>query len=175
MSPRLRLATVWLTGCSGCHMALLDLDDWLFELARFAEIVYSPIANDRKTFPTDVDVTLVEGAVATTANLELARTLRRCSHVVVSFGDCAVSGNVPALRNLFAREAVLDRAYGELADGCARRLSARSMQPCQQLLERVLPLHAVIDVDRFVPGCPPPVGCIRALLEGLRRGGGAAP
>lgn len=160
MSARLRLATVWLTGCSGCHMALLDLDEWLFELARFAEIVYSPIASDCKRFPEAVDVTLVEGAVATPENLELARLVRRNSHVVVSLGDCAVSGNVSALRNLCGRAMVLNRAYG----------AASAAERFPQLLEQVLPLHAVIAVDRYVQGCPPPVTRIRDLLEGLRPG-----
>ncbi|MFM2158465.1 MAG: F420-non reducing hydrogenase, subunit gamma, partial [Cyanobacteriota bacterium] len=93
---RLRFATVWLAGCSGCHMSFLDLDEWLFELARHVDIVYSPVASDTKVFPHGVDVCLVEGAVANADNLDLALRLRACSRIVVSFGDCAVTGNVPA-------------------------------------------------------------------------------
>ena len=70
-NAKIRLATVWLAGCSGCHMSFLDLDEWLLELAERAEIVYSPVASDIKTFPSDVDVCLVEGGVANTDNLEL--------------------------------------------------------------------------------------------------------
>jgi len=139
--PRLRLATVWLAGCSGCHMSLLDLDDWLFELARWADVVYSPIASDCKTFPDNVDVVLVEGAVAGADHRALALRLRCCSRMVVALGDCAVTGNVSALRNL-----------------------------CPELLERVLPLHAVIPVDLYVPGCPPSADRIRAVLEPLLHG-----
>jgi NAD-reducing hydrogenase small subunit len=139
--PRLRLATVWLAGCSGCHMSLLDLDDWLFELARWADVVYSPIASDCKTFPDNVDVVLVEGAVAGADHRALAQRLRCCSRMVVALGDCAVTGNVSALRNL-----------------------------CPELLERVLPLHAVIPVDLYVPGCPPSADRIRAVLEPLLHG-----
>ena len=69
---RLRLATVWLAGCSGCHMSFLDLDEWLLELAAMADLVYSPIL-DTKQFPDNVDVTLVEGAVANHENLEMLR------------------------------------------------------------------------------------------------------
>jgi len=165
---RLRLATVWLAGCSGCHMSLLDLDEWLFELARWAEIVYSPIASDTKVFPENVDIALVEGAVANTDNRELALLLRERSHLVVSFGDCAVIGNVPALRNLWSRQSVLDRCYGELADEGLQHPHATGIVP--ELLERVLPLHQVIAVDLFLPGCPPSAARIRAALEPLLQG-----
>ena len=165
---RLRLATVWLAGCSGCHMSLLDLDEWLFELARWAEIVYSPVASDIKVFPKDVDICLVEGAVANTDNRELALLLRARSSLVVAFGDCAVTGNVPALRNLWSRQSVLDRGYGELADLAPQHPHAPGIVP--ELMEQVLPLHQVIAVDLFLPGCPPPAPRIRAALEPLRQG-----
>lgn len=172
-APRLRLATVWLAGCSGCHMSLLDLDDWLFELARWADIVYSPIASDIKIFPEGVDICLVEGAVANTENLALAQRVRRCSRLVVALGDCAVTGNVPALRNLCGPggeggTAVLDRAYLELADHNPQHPNAPGLLP--ELLPRVLPLHEVIGVDLFVPGCPPPAARLRAVLEPLLQG-----
>ena len=73
---KLRLATVWLAGCSGCHMSFLDLDEYLFELAERVEIVFSPVASDVKVYPERVDVALVEGAVANADNLELALTVR---------------------------------------------------------------------------------------------------
>ncbi len=171
---RLRFATVWLAGCSGCHMSFLDLDEWLFDLAQHVDIVFSPVASDVKVFPEGVDVCLVEGAVANADNRELALRLRQCSAVVVSFGDCAVTGNVPALRNLWSdgasasREAVLERGYVELADSGAQHPHAPGILP--ELLERVLPLHEVIPVDFFLPGCPPSAERIRGFLEALLRG-----
>jgi NAD-reducing hydrogenase small subunit len=151
----LRLATVWLGGCSGCHMSFLDLDEWLIELARHVELVYSPIA-DVKEYPEGVDVALVEGAVANEENLDMARTVRARSKVVVSFGDCAVTGNVTALRNPLgvARE-VLRPVYGE----------SGPHEVVPVLLDRVLPLHAVVPVDFYLPGCPPDARRIRAVLE----------
>jgi NAD-reducing hydrogenase small subunit len=167
--PRPRLATVWLAGCSGCHMSLLDLDEWLFELAALADVVYSPVASDTKVFPEGVDVCLVEGAVANADNLALARQLRARSRLVVSFGDCAISGNVPALRNLAGgAAAALERGYRQLADGSGQLPSAPGIVP--ELLPRVLPLHEVIAVDLFLPGCPPSAARIRAALEPLLRG-----
>lgn len=171
--PKLRLATVWLAGCSGCHMSFLDLDDWLLELAERVEIVYSPVASDIKIYPEGVDVCLVEGAVANSDNLELAHTLRRRSRLVVSFGDCAISANVPGLRNLVvdpagSAAAVLERGYGELAEPGGSMPQPGVILP--ELLERVLPLHAVIPVDLFLPGCPPSPQRIRAVLEALLAG-----
>lgn len=171
---KLRFATVWLAGCSGCHMSFLDLDEWLFELAEAVEIVYSPVASDTKLFPEDVDLCLVEGAVANQDNLALALQLRARSRVVVSFGDCAVTANVPGLRNLWAqvgggsRQSVLDRGYVELADAGAQHPNSPGIVP--ELLERVQPLHDVIRVDYYLPGCPPSAERIRAFLEPLLRG-----
>ncbi len=173
-SPRLRFATVWLAGCSGCHMSFLDLDEWLFELAQHVDVVFSPVASDVKEYPEGVDVCLVEGAVANDDNLELALKLRERSRMVISFGDCAVTANVPGLRNLWAqvdggsRQSVLDRAYLELADTGAQHPHAPGIVP--ELLERVLPLHEVIPVDLYLPGCPPSADRIRAAIEPLLRG-----
>lgn len=162
---RLRLATVWLGGCSGCHMSFLDLDEWLIDLAKMADVVYSPIA-DIKEFPENVDVTLVEGAVANEDNFHFIQTVRARSRLLVSFGDCAVTGNVTALRNpLGSAMPVLQRGYVELADVHPQVPSERGILP--RLLERVLPVHQVVAVDYFMPGCPPPAERIRKTLEAV--------
>src|SRR5437762_2551007 len=95
---RLRLATVWLGGCSGCHMSFLDLDEWLLELARFADIVFTPLA-DVKVYPDNVDAVLVEGAIANEDHFHFIQEVRARTKVLISFGDCAVTGNVTSLRN----------------------------------------------------------------------------
>ena len=165
---RPRIATVWLGGCSGCHMSFLDTDEWLFELAARADVVYSPIA-DIKQFPEDVDVCLVEGAVANADNLELAHELRAKSKLVVSFGDCAVSGNVTAMRNpLGDPQAILEHVYVEAPDRDGVVPNEAGVVP--ELLDRVEPLHQVIDVDVFLPGCPPPAERIVAAVEALLAG-----
>lgn len=150
---KIRLATAWLGGCSGCHMSLLDLDERLIDLfTQQVELVYSPIA-DIKSFPTDVDVALVEGAVANVDHLELAHQIRANSKIVVSFGDCAVTGNVTSLRNRLGVDDLLTEVYRNGSGQAPRGNDADRIMPA--LLPRVLPLHQVIKVDAFITGCPP--------------------
>ena len=167
---RLRVATVWLGGCSGCHMSFLDLDEFLIELAGQIDIVYSPVM-DVKEYPENVDACLVEGAVCNEDNLELIRTIRQRTKVLVSFGDCAVTANVPAIRNqlgLGNAESVLQRAYVEGAQANAGLPKEPGIVP--PLLPLVLPVHEVVRVNYFLPGCPPPADRIKALLVQLLSG-----
>jgi NAD-reducing hydrogenase small subunit len=150
MKPR--VATVWLGGCSGCHMSFLDMDERLIELADRIELVYSPLA-DVKHYPADVDVALVEGAVNNAENEALAHLVRRNSRRVVSFGDCATTGNVTAMRNQFSTDEVMHRAYVELAD--ADPTIPSEFTTIAKLLPQARPLHEVIPVDVFLHGCPP--------------------
>ena len=162
MSGRQRLATVWLSGCSGCHMSFLDLDLWLLELAQLADIVYSPVASDVKHYPEAVDIVLVEGAVATTDNLQLLRQVRANSRTLVSFGDCALTANVPGMRNPLADpQALLQRVYGQWPPDAAE---------LPQLLPQALPVHELVPVEVYLPGCPPAAAAIRTVLEALLRG-----
>ena len=164
---KIRLATAWLGGCSGCHMSFLDLDEGLLELAQKVELVYSPIA-DPKHFPENVDVTLVEGAVANIDHVELAKEIRSRSKIVVSFGDCAVTGNVTSLRNVLPVDDLLTAVYREGPGQTPRGGEADRVMP--KLLPRVLPLHQLIQVDAFIPGCPPDPQRIWAAVSALLRG-----
>lgn len=164
---KIRLATAWLGGCSGCHMSFLDLDEGLLELAQKVELVYSPIA-DPKHFPENVDVTLVEGAVANIDHVELAKEIRARSKIVVSFGDCAVTGNVTSLRNVLPVDDLLTAVYREGPGQTPRGGEADRVMP--KLLPRVLPLHQLIQVDAFIPGCPPDPQRIWAAVSALLNG-----
>jgi NAD-reducing hydrogenase small subunit len=162
---RLRLATVWLGGCSGCHMSFLDLDEGLIDLGQKADLVFSPVV-DTKEYPENVDVVLIEGAICNTDHLEMVHKIRQRTKRVIAFGDCAVTGNVTALRNsLGTAEIALRRAYIETADLRPQIPAEPGIVP--PLLDRVVPVHEVIAVDHYLPGCPPPAARIKALLEQL--------
>jgi NAD-reducing hydrogenase small subunit len=154
-------------------MSFLDLDERLIELAGKVDLVYSPIA-DVKEFP-EADITLVEGAVANEEHLEQIRLIRERTRVLVSFGDCAVTGNVTAMRNVLSVEDVLNRAYRETAAVVIGIPVGNGVVP--KLLPRVTPVHEVVRVDRYLPGCPPPAdaiwSCILAVLEGRQPAGQA--
>ncbi|MGB8647136.1 MAG: NADP oxidoreductase [Anaerolineae bacterium] len=160
-----RVATVWLEGCSGCHMSFLDIDERLLELANKIDVVYSPLV-DAKDFPQDVDITLVEGAVSNTEDLERARQIRERTRLLVSLGDCAVTANVPAMRNPFGVSKVLQRAYIE-------NVTLQPQIPSQvipRLLPKARPLHELVKVDVFIPGCPPSADTIYFALCELLEG-----
>jgi len=166
----LRVATVWFGGCSGCHMSFLDLDEFLIELAGKVDVVYSPVI-DVKEYPENVDLCLIEGAICNEDNLELLHHVRERTKVLVSFGDCAVTGNVPAIRNqlgLNNGESVLQRAYVEGAQANPGVPKEPGIVPA--LLDRVRPVHECVSVNYFLPGCPPPADRIRAVLEQVLAG-----
>ena len=164
---KLRLATVWLGGCSGCHMSFLDLGERLVELSRSVELVYSPLV-DTKQFPAAVEVALVEGAVANLENLELLEQIRQRSKIVVSLGDCAVTGNVTSLRNFFGVDDLLSAVYQAGPGSVVPDGETGGVLP--QLLPRVLPLHQVVEVDAFIPGCPPEPERILAVISAVLNG-----
>lgn len=160
-----RLATIWLDGCSGCHMSFLDMDERLLDLTSQMDLVYSPLV-DRKDFPDQVDVTLVEGSVSSEGDLEKILHVRQHTHLLVSLGDCAVTGNVPAMRNPLGAGPVLHRAY--LEDTLLNPVIPDQVVP--KLLEVVRPVHAVVKVDLYLPGCPPSADTIFYFLSEVLAG-----
>ncbi len=166
---KIKFATVWLAGCSGCHMSFLDLDEFLFDVAEAVDIVYSPVASDIKDYPENVDVCLVEGAIANQDNLELLLKVRKNTKFLISFGDCAVTANVPAMRNMLnGTDPVLKRCYLELSDHGGKIPKDPEIVP--ELLDKVQPIHTVVDVDLFLPGCPPSAQRIRDAIAPLLKG-----
>jgi NAD-reducing hydrogenase small subunit len=131
-------------------MSLLNMHQELLEILAQCKLVYSPLM-DCKEYPQGVDIALVEGAVANKDNREMARIIRQRTGTVISLGDCAVNGNVSALRNPAGLAATLNRSYGET--GWKPELN--------RLEAHVQPLHQVIRVDAFLPGCPPDPALIR--------------
>ena len=160
-----KLATVWLDGCSGCHMSFLDLDERLLELAGLVDLFYSPLV-DAKEYPPEVDIALVEGAVATVADEEKIRKVRAHTRLLVAMGDCAITSNVPGMRNAIGPEAVLRRAYLENAN-LQQQIPTEGLP---KLLPAARPIHNFVKVDVFLPGCPPSAETFHTALTALLAG-----
>jgi NAD-reducing hydrogenase small subunit len=146
-------------------MSFLDLDERLIEIFSQVDLVYSPLV-DNKEFPEMVDVALIEGAVSNEDDLAKIKKVRAHTRTLISLGDCAVTGNVPSMRNSIPVSDIYARAYLE-------NVSYRPMIPqliIPKLLKRVCPVHEVVEVDLFVPGCPPPADAIYYVLTELLAG-----
>jgi NAD-reducing hydrogenase small subunit len=162
---RARVATVWLDGCSGCHMSLLDMDEAILNVAMSAEVVYGPLV-DAQEFPKSVDVTVIEGAISSQEDLEKVRTIRQRSKLVVALGDCAVTGNVPAMRNQIPPRKLLERIYIE----GVQESPQIPTEGVPALLRQAIPVHEAVKVDLHVPGCPPSAQAIAFVLGELLEG-----
>jgi len=162
---KIKLATVWLDGCSGCHMSFLDMDERLLELGSQFDLVFSPLV-DFKVYPDSVDVALVEGAISSVEDEHKIHHIRKHTKFLLAMGDCAVTGNVPALRNPFGPLPILQRAYHE-------NTSAQPQTPTRfvpALLEKVRPIHEFVTVDMYLPGCPPSADTFYTVVSDLLAG-----
>lgn len=161
-----KLATVWLGGCSGCHMSLLDIDERILDVARLADIVKSPIV-DGKEFP-EVDIVLVEGSITSDEHLHEIKNIRKKSKTLIAFGDCAVMTNVTGMRNYFPLSDVFDAAYKNAISN-DKEGSVPDHPALLKLEDKVVPLQEVVPVDFVIPGCPPSADTIfYVLLEFLQ-------
>ncbi|MBV9080856.1 MAG: NADP oxidoreductase [Elusimicrobia bacterium] len=144
-------------------MSLLDIDERILEVAKVADIVRSPIV-DGKGYP-EVDIAVIEGAVGSDEHLEDLKKIRASAKILVSLGDCAVTGNVSSLRNAFALESVLDCAYREAESNAPGPMPGSP--EIQRLLAKVTPLHEHVKIDFTIPGCPPSADLIFYVLNEL--------
>lgn len=162
---KIRFATIWLDGCSGCHMSLLDIDERLLDVFSKVELVYGPLV-DFKEFPKGVDVTFVEGAISSDEDEEKILEIRNKTKILVSFGDCAVTSNIPGMRNYCKIKDIMQRAYVENAD-------IKDKTPnigIPHLMPQSRPIHEFVTVDVFLPGCPPPADVIHYTISELIEG-----
>jgi len=167
MAKKVTIASDWLAGCAGCHMSLLDMDERLVELLGAVSLHATPITDLKHPPPEGVDVGIIEGAVANSATERVVRQMRQRCRVLVAMGDCAVFGGVPTMRNAGGCQAALRRAYIESESTVGGRIPD---DPELAAMAQVRPIDAVVDVDVYLPGCPPPADAIYYVLKELVEG-----
>lgn len=166
MTEKAKLATVSLAGCFGCHMSFLDIDERILELIELVEFDRSPLTDIKNI--GECDVGIVEGGVCNAENVEVLREFRKHCKTLVALGACAVNGGIPAMRNQFELEDCLNEAY---IDGIGVENPQIPSDPeLPLLLDKVHPIHEVVNIDYFLPGCPPSGDAIWTFLTALLQG-----
>ena len=161
------VATGHFTGCFGCHMSLLDIDDRILQLVELVEFDKSPI-NDIKTFTRPVDIGIVEGGISNDENVEFLRLFRKNCKILIAMGACALTGGVPAMRNTVPLKECLQEAYLDCPTVSGGIIPNDPDIPI--MLDKVYPCHEVVKIDYFLPGCPPSADTLWAALTALLSG-----
>ena len=181
---KLKMALYWAASCGGCDVAVLDINEKILDVAAIADIVFWPIAMDFKYSDVEaledgeIDVCLLNGSIRNSEQEEIAHLLRRKSKAMVSFGACACFGGIPALANFANREEVMARSYTQalsvdnpegVIPGTVTAVAEGELK-LPEVYDRVKSLDEVVEVEYFVPGCPPVREQILALVEALATG-----
>ena len=166
IEPKLKIATCSLAGCFGCHMSLLDLDERLFELAERVELDRSPLTDIKEL--GDCDLGLIEGGVCNAENVHVLMEFRTRCKILVAIGACALSGGVPAMRNQYDLKDCLEESYLRGIGLVNPQIPNDPEIPL--LLNQVHPLHEVVKIDYFLPGCPPSADAIWTFVNQLLSG-----
>ncbi len=181
---KLKLAIYWSASCGGCDVAILDTNERILDIAAIADIVFWPIALDFKYSDVEamedksIDICLFNGAVRTSEQEHIAKLLRAKSKAMVAFGACACFGGIPALANFTNRAEVFERAYIEApSNDNSNHTFPQTLTTVEEgdlelpeFYDTVLTLAQVVDVEYFVPGCPPPVEIINKIVDALASG-----
>lgn len=155
------VSTEWLSGCSGCHIAIVDLHEKLVGLVEELELVRVPVLMDEKGYP-EADVGIVEGAVRSEHDIAALVKMRESVKILVAFGSCAVYGGPSGLGWLHEREQVMSAVF----DGGPTNAGGERPEAVPRLEDSVVPIDEVVEVDLYLPGCPPHPYFIAAGLRG---------
>ncbi len=164
------VATTSLAGCFGCHMSILDIDDRILKLIELVEFNKSPV-DDIKTFTKQCDIGIIEGGVCNSENVEVLKDFRKNCKILISLGECAIMGGLPALRNNIPVQECIEEAY---LNGPTVQCNEEKILPnddeLPMILDRVYPCHEIVKIDYYLPGCPPRADLIWNALEALITG-----
>lgn len=164
---KLKVATTSLAGCFGCHMSFLDLDEKLLNFIDLVELHKSPF-DDIKKFSTNCDIGLVEGGCCNTENIHVLKDFRNHCRILVSVGQCAITGGLPAMRNGIPLKELFHESYQ------SGPTTYNSLIPNDEeipaILDRVYPCHEIVKVDAYLPGCPPHPELFWNLILAVQKG-----
>ena len=167
---KVKIGTMWLGGCSGCHLSIADFHESLIDVLELADFEFCPVLMDTKydEIP-ELDICIIEGGIRNDENREMAELLREKSKAVMAYGTCAVYGGIPGLGNLWTTEELEEEAYINSIttpnpDGII------PSEDVPHLENRVRPLPEVIDVDLIIPGCPPRSDVVAEAVLALLKG-----
>ncbi|HNZ42982.1 MAG TPA: hypothetical protein PKN41_06535 [Bacteroidales bacterium] len=164
------IATASLAGCFGCHMSLLDIDDRILKLIELVEFNKSPI-DDIKTFTKQCDVGIIEGGCCNSENVEVLKEFRKHCKILISLGECAIMGGLPAMRNGIPVKECLNEAYlGGPTVGENKEKIMPNDEELPMILDKVYPLHEIVKIDYYLPGCPPRADLIWEAVVALLTG-----
>ncbi len=164
------IATASLAGCFGCHMSILDIDDRILQLIELVEFNKSPI-DDIKTFTKQCDIGIIEGGCCNSENVEVLKEFRKHCKILISLGECAIMGGLPAMRNGIPVKECIEEAY---LGGPTVGLNTEKILPNDEelpiILDKVYPLHEIVKIDYYLPGCPPRADLIWQAVVALVTG-----
>ena len=163
---KIRIATTSLAGCFGCHMSFLDMDERLVALLEHVEFNRSPFTDIKHCGPCDIG--MIEGGVCNVENVHVLREFRDNCKILIAVGACAINGGVPAMRNHFNLRECLEEAYVNGVGVENPQIPNDVELPL--LLDKVHPIHDVVRVDYYLPGCPPSADAFLNILGDLLAG-----
>ena len=165
------VATTALASCFGCHMSLLDIDEKILDLVELVEFNKSPI-NDIKKFTKQCDIGIIEGGCCNSENVHVLKDFRKNCKILISVGECAIMGGLPALRNGIPIKECIDEAYlnGPTVVESNKEGILPNDDELPMLLDKVYPCHEVVKIDYYLPGCPPRAELIWEALVALLTG-----
>jgi F420-non-reducing hydrogenase small subunit len=181
MGEKLKLGFYWAASCGGCEIAVLDINEKILDVVKIADIVFWPVAIDVKYKDVEampdkyIDICFFNGSVRTEEQEHMAKLLRQKSKTLVAFGSCAQEGCIPGLANLNDRKEIFNKVYMESKSiANPKRIVPKTMTEAKEgvlklpeFYDTVRTLDQTVDVDYYLPGCPPPVKLIATAVEAI--------